>query len=55
MLKLNAIPCKINFFKGIFCKKGYPENFIDKCFKNLLSNIYLVTENVRRMEKNVCS
>ena len=26
----------------IFLKKGYPENFIGKCFKKLLDNIHLV-------------
>ena len=30
----------------IFRKNGYPENFIDKCFKKFLDNIHLVKEKV---------
>ena len=33
------------FLKGMFQKNGYPENFIDKCFKKFLNNIHLVKEN----------
>ena len=29
----------------MFQKNGYPENFIDKCFKKFLNNIHLVKEN----------
>ena len=29
----------------------YPINFIEKCFKNLLNNIYLVKENVPTVKK----
>ena len=39
------------FRKGIFRKNGYPENFIDKCFKKFLNNVHLVNENVPTVEK----
>ena len=39
------------FLKGIFRKNGYPENFIDKCFKKFLNNVHLVKENVPTVEK----
>ena len=39
------------FMKGIFRKNGYPENFIDKCFKKFLNNVHLVKENVPTVEK----
>ena len=39
------------FLKGIFQKNGYPENFIDKCFKKFLNNIHLVKENVPTVEQ----
>ena len=29
---------ELTFSKTIFCKNGYLENFIDKCFKTFLSN-----------------
>ena len=35
----------------IFCKNGYPENFIDKCFKKFLDNIHLVREKVPTVER----
>ena len=37
--------------KGIFRKNGYPENFIDKCFKKFLNNAHLVKDNVPTVEK----
>ena len=40
------------FLKGIFQKNGYPENFIDKCFKKFLNNVHLVKENLP-MEKKL--
>ena len=39
------------FLKGIFRKNGYPENFIDKCFKKFSNNVHLVKENVPTVEK----
>ena len=32
-------------------KNGYPENFIDKCFKKFLDNIHLVKEKVPTVER----
>ena len=37
---------ELTSLKRIFCKNGYPENFIDKCFKMFLDNIHLAKENV---------
>ena len=37
---------ELTFLKKIFRKNGYPENFIDKCFKKFLDNIHLVKEKV---------
>ena len=42
---------KLTFLKGIFRKNGYPENFIDKCFKKFLNNVHVVKENVPTVEK----
>ena len=39
---------ELTFLKGIFCKNGYPENLIDKCFKKFL-NIHLVKENAHSL------
>ena len=38
---------ELTFLKGIFQKNGYPENFIDKCFKKLIC----FKENVPTVEK----
>ena len=46
---------ELTLLKGIFRKNGYPEKFIDKCFKKFLNDIHLVKENVPTVEKNVCS
>ena len=35
--------------KRIFCKSGYTENFIDKCFKKFLNNTHLFKEKVPTM------
>ena len=37
--------------KRIFRKNGYPENFIDKCFKKFLDNILFVKINVPTVEE----
>ena len=42
---------ELTFLKGIFRKNGYPENFIDKCFKKILNNVHFVKENVPAVEK----
>ena len=39
------------FLKKIFCKNGYLESFIDKCFKKFLDNIHLVKEKVPTVER----
>ena len=44
---------ELNSLKRIFLKNGYPKNVIDKCFKKILDNIYLVKENIPRVEKKV--
>ena len=41
-------------FKGlreIFQKNGYPENFIDRCFKLFLGRIHILKEKVPTVEK----
>ena len=35
----------------MFQKNGYPENFIDKCFKKFLNKIHLVKEYVPSVEE----
>ena len=42
---------ELTFLKTIFHKNGYPENFIDKCFKKFLDNIHLVKEKVPIVER----
>lgn len=51
--RMDEIPLKINFLKKIFCKNGYPPNFIDTYFKGFLDNTHLVKENVATEEKNI--
>ena len=46
---------ELTFLKGVFCMNGYPENFIDTCFKKFLNNIHLIKENLPTVEKSVCS
>ena len=38
--------------KEIFEKNGYPENFIDKCFKLLLNKTYVLKEKVPSVEND---
>ena len=42
---------ELTFLKTIFRKNGYPENFIDKCFKKFLDNIHHVKEKVPTVER----
>ena len=42
---------ELTSLKNIFRKNGYPENFIDQCFKKFLDNIHLVKEKVPRVER----
>ena len=37
--------------RKIFQKNGYPENFIDRCFKLFLNKIYILKEKVPTAEK----
>ena len=37
--------------REIFQKNGYPENFIDRCFKLFLNRIHILKENVPAVEK----
>ena len=53
MVTLKTLLTNIFFLKEIFCKNGYPENFIDKYFKKFLNNIHLVKENVPIVGKKV--
>ena len=40
---------ELTFFKGTFCKNGYPN--LLTCFKKYFNNIYLVKENELTLEK----
>ena len=42
---------ELKFWKEIFCKNGYPENFIDKYFEKFLDNIHIVKEKVPTVER----
>ena len=42
---------ELTFLKEVFRKNGYPENFIDKCFKKFLDNIHLVKKKVPTVER----
>ena len=42
---------ELTFLKTIFRENGYPENFIDKCFKKFLDNIHLVKQKVSTVER----
>lgn len=53
LLGMDKIPLRINFLTNIFCKNGYPESFIDKCFKMFLDNTHLANESVPTVEKNL--
>ena len=37
--------------KEIFLKNGYPEDFINKCFKKFMDNIYAIKETILTVEK----
>ena len=42
---------ELTSLKNIFRKNGYPENFIDQCFKKFLDNIHLVKQKLTRVER----
>ena len=37
--------------REIFQKNGYPENFIDRCFKLILNKIHILKEKVPKVDK----
>ena len=43
---------ELTFLKRRFQKNGYPENFMDKCFKKFLSNIHVVKVGLSPSKKN---
>ena len=43
LLGLEKVTCRI--------KNGYPENFINKCFKKFLDNVHFVKEKVPTVER----
>ena len=47
-IKLNT---ELLLVKQFFLKNGYPENFINECFKNFMDNIHLVKETTLTVEK----
>ena len=49
--KLQKNHAELTFLKKIFRKNGYPENFINKCFKKFLDNLHLVKENTPTVER----
>ena len=42
---------ELTFLRRIFCKNGYPENFIGKCFTKFLDDIRFFKEKVPTMER----
>ena len=42
---------QLTLLKEILRKNGYPENFIDRCFKLLLNKIHISRENTLADEK----
>ena len=41
---------KLILLREIFQKNGYPENFIDRCFKLFLNRIHILKEKVPTVE-----
>ena len=41
---------QLTLLREIFRKNGYPENFIDRCFKLLLNRIHILKEKVPTVE-----
>ena len=42
---------ELTFLKNMFRGNGYPENFIDQCFKKFLDNIHLAKKKAPRVER----
>ena len=40
---------QLTLSKEIFQKNGYPENFIDRCFRLLLDRIHILKEKIEKM------
>ena len=61
MSKFNVVAFNVALFsmfhqqlillREIFQKNGYPENFIDRCFKSFLNKIHILKEKVPTVEK----
>ena len=45
------IPSTIEILREIFQKNGFPENFIDRCFKLFLKRTHILKEKVCKVEK----
>ena len=42
---------RLILLREIFQRNGYPENFIDRCFKLFLNRIHILKDNVPTVEK----
>ena len=42
---------ELNFLKQILLKKGYPQSFIDNCFKTFLDNLFIKIPEISTVEK----
>ena len=42
---------QLTLLREIFQKNGYPENFIDRCFKLLLNRTHIIKEKAPRVEE----
>ena len=51
MLTWSMFHQQLILLKEIFQKNGYPENFIDKCFKLFLNRVHILKEKVSTVEK----
>ena len=40
---------RLTLLKEIFQKNGYPENFIDRCFRLFLNRIHIIKEKIEKM------
>ena len=42
---------ELNFLKQIFLKNGYPQSFIDNCFKTFLDKLFIKSPEISTVEK----
>ena len=42
---------ELNFLKQIFLKNGYPQSFIDNCFKTFLDKLFIKSPEISMVEK----